>query len=492
MVTAATNLGANAAKRYLEINTSKAIRATEELASGSRASNPSYDPSASAVSYRLTAVLQAYGQSSRNVSQATAMIQMATGALGATQDVLTRMKALTVAANSDTIGAQDRAMFNEEFQQLLNQVDLNAQNARWGGISLFTGGGGTVSDVGITAEGATGLTTVANAFANTFTAANYQGLFSGIATDAQVRQNGSNYDVSVTVGTQTFKATVLAPVGGGNLTLVSTTDPANAISFVYDAAVTAIVDAASFQTSLRGLLGVDTATKAAFSSLGTSATGMPNVTLSSGSGTAAGTWALTYQGSAAGGTGTFKISRGDQYYTATVTTTAAMTQTVSFDNGITLSLAAFDGTANAAQELYNISAGTAITQQFQYGEKSSDVLSITFSGATASVLGLSGLNVLTADNASTAADRIDLAMQQIGGFIGQLGGKASQLSFVNDTLQISTQNQAAARSTFIDANIAQAMQESQKFRGLADVAGTVFTQSLNDANKLAQLVGNVR
>ncbi len=490
MVTAATNLGANAAKRYLEINTSKATRATEELASGSRAANPAYDPSSSAVGYRLTSNLVSLGQSSRNVTQAISLIQMATGALGATQDVLTRMKEITVSANTNTVGDNERAMMNQEFQRLLEQVDLNATNARWGGVSLFTGGGGTATASGIVAEGATGLTAVANAFANTLNA-NSQGLITGVATDATVTQNGGLYDVTVKVGTQTFKATT-APTASGTLSLVSTTDPGNVLVFDYAASVAGITNAATFQTALRSLLGVDTATKATFSSLSTSAAGMPNVTLTAGSGTNPGTWALTYTGAAAGGTGMFKLTRGDEVYTASVTTAASMTGTVSFGNGVSLALATFDGTANAAQETYNIVQGSAINMQFQYAEKASDVLSITFNGANVSALGLSGISVDTTGNAQTASSLIDTAIQTIGQFIANLGGKASQLNYMSDTLKISMQNQEAARSTFIDANIAQSMMTLQRFKGLGSVASTVFTQSLNQQSELAQMVGNVR
>lgn len=486
MVTASTNLGANASKRYLEYNTNKAIRATESLASGSRASNPSYDPSASAVGYRLSAILQAYGQSARNVSQASAMIQMATGSLGATQDVLTRMKALTVAANSDTIGTQDRAMFDQEFQQLLAQVDVNASSARWGGIALFTGGGGTATAAATVASaGVTGVTADADGFTAAIVG---QGMITGVATDATVVQNGSLFDVSVTIGSQTFKATVPAPTNSGTLTLVSTTDSGNAVTFNYGAtAGTNTTTGTLLETELRAFLGVDTATKGVFTSAGTA---LSNLTMTAGSGTAAGSWALSY--TVAGNDGVFKLTRGDQSYTATETAAASMTGTVSFDNGVVLALNSFVGNASVAQGIYNVTAGTSITQSFQYGDKSSDMLSVTFSGATTSALGLSGLNVITAGNASAANTQIDLAMQTIGSFIGQLGGKASQLGFIGDTLKISTQNQSAARSTFIDADIAEAMSESQKFRGLAQVAGSVFTQSLSDASNLAQMVGNVR
>jgi flagellin len=501
MVSAATNLGANAAKRYLEINTSKSTRATEELASGSKASNPSYDPSSSAVAYRLSANVQSLVQASANVSQATAMIQMATGSLGATQDVLTRLKELTVKANTNSVGDGERKMINDEFQQLLKQVTVNANSARWGGVSLFTGGAGTATPSAAVAEAATGLVASANAFAGTLNGNNTQGNITGYAVDATVTANNGLYDVTVQISDQTFKATVGAAVAGGALTLISTSDPSTSISFNYDTtAVTGITDAATFQTTLRASLGIGAgAARASFTSLSTNAAAVTGgaLTLSAGSGTTAGTWALTYDYNSTSKIGTFKASLGTEYYTATIDTSiyatpATLSTTVSFSNGISLALNSFDSTTSLAQETFAITAGDQIKQAFQYGEKATDMLDVTFKGATAAALKLTGLDVLTMTNAQNASAKIDSAQDQIGSMIAELGGKAAQLGFMADTLMISIQNQTAARSSFIDANIADSMATLQRFKGLAQIANSVFTQSLNEQSQLASMVQQMR
>lgn len=492
MVSSVTNLGANAARRYIEINAQGAQKATEELASGSLVSNPSYNPSAASVGYALGSNVVSLQQASRNVSQATSLLQMASGVMGATADVLTRMKELTVSANSDTIGTAQRQQLNVEYQNLLSQITLNAQGARWGGVSLFAGGAGSATANGSVTEAANGLTAVSNAFAGTMNGTNSQGMIDGVATAATVTANGGLYNVSVTVGNQTFTAQAIPPAAGGILTLVSTSDASNIIALDYDAsAVSAITNAATFQTSLRSLLGIGSATtaRASFASGSASAS---NITLSAGSGTEAGTWALTYTGAAAGGTGTFKVTNGATSYTATVTTAASMTQTVTFGNGISLALSTFDGTANVSQATYNVAAGTGVNLSFQYGEKSTDVLTVSFGGATASALGLTGTNVLTPAGATTASSLIDSALQLVGTQIANLGGNRSQLNFMANTLSISIQNQQAARSSFIDANIAESMSNLQQFRGLGQVAGTVFTQALNDASNLTSLVQSLR
>lgn len=499
MVSAVTNLGANAAKRYLDINSAKTTRATEELASGLRASNPSYDPSSSAVGYSLTATVQSLGQAQRNVSQATAMIQMATGTLGATADVLTRMKEITVSANSDTIGAAQRLMMNQEYQQLLNQIDRNASSARWGGNSLFTGAVGATTHNGAVTQAAAGLTAQANAFAATLNASS-RGFINGTASAATVLAEGSLYNVSVTVGNQVFQNIVNAPTAAGTLTLVSTSNVNNVIVLDYDgSSVAGITNAATFQSNLQALLGVNATSggTATFYSLSSNAAVSTSgaMTVAGGAGTTAGTWALSYTGASAGGTGTFSISNGAENYTQTVanTSTNAMAQTVSFSNGFTVTLTnAFDGTANVAQETYVVAAGTSITQNFQYAEKSTDVLSVSFNPAGLSALGIGGSNVTTNANAALASVLLDGALNTVETQIAQLGGKASQMNFMIDTLMISIQNQSAARSAFVDANIADSMLSLQRFKGLGMMAGSVFTQSLNAQAQLTQMVQNIQ
>jgi flagellin len=492
MVSSVTNLGANAAKRYIEINSQGAQKATEELASGSIVSNPSYNPSASSVGYSLSATVVSLQQASRNVSQATSLLQMASGVMGATADVLTRMKELTVSANSDTVGSAQRQQMNVEFQNLLNQINLNASGARWGGASLFTGGAGAATANGAVTQAANGLNAVANAFAGTLNATDSQGMITGVASAATVTANGNLYKVNITVGNQTFSGNVVAPAAAGVLTLVSTSNPANVIALDYDAsAVTAITNAATFQTSLQSLLGIGSAaaTTANFASVSATAAG---VTFSAGAATDSGKWALTYTGAAAGGTGTFTITNGASTYTATATTAASMTQTVTFGNGVSLALSAFNGTSNLAQATYDVAAGTGVSLSFQYGEKSTDVLAVSFGGANASALGLTNTNILTRTDATNASALIDTAQQLIGTQIANLGGNRSQLNFMANTLGISIQNQQAARSSFIDANIADSMSNLQQFRGLGQVSGTVFTQALNDAANLTSMVQSLR
>lgn len=498
MTSSINNIGANAARRFVDVNAAKANTATEQLASGLIVSNPSYDPSAAAVGYNLSANIQSLQQASRNVTQAIAVIQMATGFLGASSDVLIRMKQLTVAAANDTIGTAQREMMNQEFQQLLTQIDLNATNARWGGISLFDGGAGDVTaklaqaaadmSGGISEATVTTPPTITffAADGSAFNAGSSQGFIDGAATEAKVTKDGNLYQVSIKVGEQTFSGTTDGLAASGKMILTSTTNASNAIAFNIAADFT---NAAAAQTQLNYMLGIGLGANATFSSASTDLTGITVANITAGAATTPGTWALSYDNS----TGIFNLTNGIEKYTAQVssTTAPALTETVTFSNGMTINLNAFTP-ANIPQALIEVAEGTSITQSFQYAEKSTDTLSVTFSGANLQSLGLVGLDIKTSANAAKASSAIDIAQQNLGAQIGQLGGKASEFKFMVDTLRINIQNTQAAKSTFTDADIAQSMQDLQTYSGLGQIAQSVFTKALNDQANLVQMVQSVR
>lgn len=495
-----TDQAAMTANRYIKINRTNEQLAAAALSSGIRTSNPAFDPSSAAVAANITATSASQEQASRNVAQAGAQIGTVSNALGTLQSNLIRMKVLTVQSNSDTIGSSERGMLQAEFSSLLSNVDIIANNTRWGGEPLLNGGPGsaTAGAAVVAAPTSVGLTAVANAFQNTISAANTQGLVSGIATDATVTANGGLFDVSVVIGPQTFKATVAAPTVGGTLTLVSTTDSGNSISFQYDAGSVAAFDgtAPTFQTNLRDMLGINTAAQAVFSSINTTAGGIVGVTVTPGVGSNAGTWALTYTGAAAGGTGVFKLTRGNESYTADFANTVAATTAVTsigFNNGTTLSLAiGFDATASIAQEIYTFTAGTQVVATIQYGENASDTLSLTYDGAGQAALGLSGLSINTEENAQVASRAIDVALDTISNQIATLGGKLSQLNFISDNLAVSIQNLSTAKGTFIDTSISDALGEQQKFIVLGKISSTIFAKALSREGEIVQMVQSVQ
>jgi flagellin len=484
-LSAITNTGAMVSKTYMEKNQRMASIATQELASGVTVSDPSLRPSEAAIGKVLETKIQTLAQATKNASQFVAMIQMATGTLETTSNILARMKTLAAQAGGP-LDASQRGMLQQEYTQLITEVDNLAQYTRWGTQQLFNGAGSTVTNSGVVAQAITGLTAVNNAFATTV--ANTQGVIDGVATDATVVANGSQYDVSVSIGGKTFKGTVAAPVGAATITLVNTTDSTSTIGFTYAAAVTAITNAATFQSSLRTLLGVGTGAPAVANS--GSIAMYTNVTVAAGAATKSDTWGLKY--TLSGTTGTFRISNGKgEIYTATATASASMTGTVTFNNGTTLTLSAFDGSASLGQTTYSVANTSTLTMTGQIETNATDTVSINFGSATASMLGITGTTITDTTSAATASSAVDAAANTINNYIAYLGGKRSLLDYQIDNLKISQQNQAAAKSTYTDTNIAEATERLTRFKALQQMSGSVFSQAIQDTRMLSDLLRNI-
>lgn len=487
-ISANTNISAMAARRYMEKNSRMTSLATQELASGSVIFDPSRKPSEAAVGARLDAKISNLAQATKNASQLVALIQMGTGTLDTINSVLTRMQSLTSQGNNDALDDSMRAMLDQEYQQLNTQISNLAQTSRWNNTQLFNGSAASVANVGAITQEFT-VNAVTNAFTDTFNTANSQGAIDGNVSSATVTANGGMYNVNVTFADgKVFAATVGAPTASGVLVLQNTQDSSSTLALNYAALVTAFDDTApTFQTNLRAQLGVGTGAL----SFGTSSSiaMYTGATVTAGSSAVAGTYSMTYK--VASGIGTFTVSDGQKTQTGTVTAAASISQYVNVGD-FTLALSAFNGSANAAQTQFTVTGASTLSMGAQVEATAQDVLSITFRAATSAALGLSNTNVLTKGNAASTNSLLQSASSSIQNMIAELGGKRSQLDFQIDNLKISQQNQASAKSTYTDSNIAEATDRLVKYKALSSMSSSVFSQAIQQTSELARLVDKIQ
>jgi flagellin len=146
-MTATTNTSANTALRYLGINNAASGRSLAKLSSGSRIVRASDDAASLAVGTKLKADVTALKQASVNASQASSVLQVADGALAQTVDILMRMKALSVQAQSGSVSDNERTFLNMEFQALAEQIDSIADQTKFNNTVLL---GGTLDSTAAT------------------------------------------------------------------------------------------------------------------------------------------------------------------------------------------------------------------------------------------------------------------------------------------------------------------------------------------------------
>lgn len=486
-----TNTTSMAANRSLNNAAKKVGYLNSVVSTGSSIVKASDNPSALTMASSAGARIDKFGQISSVMSQAMSVVQLGMSGMQANLDIMTRMASLATQVVNGAIGSKEAAMVQAEYTQLLAQVDSTVDGTKWGGIKLLSGGGGSVTQGSLNATAATGVA-VANAFTNVISS---HGLVKGTASAATVTTHPTtgNYSVSVTVGGIEYKnENVVGVVASGKL-LLSAADNMSHIELNYDTAVTTITNAATFQSSLRSLLGYagtpGTSGSVVFTPQSIAAATLAGVTISAGGGTDAGDYAIEYKGASAGGTGTFYLTDGkNTRLTATVTTAASQTETVTFTNGVSLALAAFNGTSDYGNHVFTVAAGTQVSMTFQIGEDSNQTLAVTFSPSTASSLAISSTNVGTAANAQSAQDKLKTASDTLSNNLAKLGAQMRRLELNKEAAGIQIENNKMAQSAFRDADVSNAMTELSQAEALQDFAMAMAVKANQLPSKLLALI----
>jgi flagellin len=144
-----TNLAANAAVSYLNINSQQETSALEKLSSGSRITSASDDAAGLAISTRISSDVTVLQQAATNSSQATAILQTADGGASNISDILARMESLASESSSGTTVDSSRAYIQSEFSQLTEEIDSIASGTRYSGQSLLNGTSAFASGIAV-------------------------------------------------------------------------------------------------------------------------------------------------------------------------------------------------------------------------------------------------------------------------------------------------------------------------------------------------------
>jgi len=134
-----SNFAANVAHRNLVQSDMAATSSLAKLSSGTRVLGAKDDAASLAVGSRLNVEVAGLKQASVNAGQAISMLQIADGAMAKVNDIMTRMKALSIQSGSGQLGTDERAMLNTEYTALLSEVDRIANDTVFAGTALVTG-----------------------------------------------------------------------------------------------------------------------------------------------------------------------------------------------------------------------------------------------------------------------------------------------------------------------------------------------------------------
>ncbi len=192
------------ANRQLGVAQSASKGSMEKLSSGMRINKAADDASGLAVSEKMRTQIKGLNQAEKNIQNGVSFIQATEGFLTSTQDILQRVRELSVQSANGIYTDNDRAMIQVEVSQLVDEVNRIASHAQFNGMNMLTG-----------------------RFAE-----------DGIVGPLSI-QVGANMDQSETIFVRTMTASALGLTNeqevGGSISLASTDDANKAIGIIDDA-----------------------------------------------------------------------------------------------------------------------------------------------------------------------------------------------------------------------------------------------------------------
>jgi len=133
------NMSASYANRQLGVNQASLSKDMEKLSSGQRINRAGDDASGLAVSEKLRSQVRGLNQAQRNIENGISFIQTTEGYLSETQDILHRMRELSVQGANGVYTTEDRMQIQVEVSQLVDEINRIASHAQFNGMNILTG-----------------------------------------------------------------------------------------------------------------------------------------------------------------------------------------------------------------------------------------------------------------------------------------------------------------------------------------------------------------
>jgi flagellin len=134
-----TNLKALVAQESMRSSDLKLSAAMERLSTGSRINSAKDDAAGLAISNRMTSQIRGMAKAIQNTNDAISMTQTAEGAYKGVNDILARMRELSVQSATGTMNDNDRSSIQLEVAQLKSQIDDIATKTNHNNIKLLDG-----------------------------------------------------------------------------------------------------------------------------------------------------------------------------------------------------------------------------------------------------------------------------------------------------------------------------------------------------------------
>lgn len=507
------NMNALNAHRNMNVNNTAAGKSMEKLSSGLRINRAGDDAAGLAISEKMRGQIRGLTQASRNASDGISMIQTAEGALNETQNILQRMRELSVQSSNDTNTAADRESIQKEIEQLTEEIDRIGNNTEFNTQSLLKGDGSTkLEAAGINVPAATagkdrstdevkaefvakenvenkikfklnGEEVEVKAGATNTPASN---IASELAKNLQefidnndvlkgnykVTTNGANVTVEAVKGGD-FEG------GSGNIEFVSK----NGIDAnpTITKGKTNAATAASVKLDLRGLAGA----------IGTDPESIV------GTGITIGKTQIEFydarQGAYSGNSVGVDISRvtdAEKLSEAIIDQAGSKIEgaTIAKDGTTGLMVSSTEKGASSKVKVEDGAKNEGFEATFQVGANSNQTIAISIGDMRADALGIKNVDLRTAEGSQEATSTIQAAIEKVSTERAGLGAVQNRLEYTISNLDNTTENLTSAESTLRDVDMAKEMMTFSKNNILNQAAQAMLAQANQQPQNVLSLL----
>src|SRR3954465_15358197 len=137
------NISSMIGQNSLATQQTSLTKSLEKLSTGMRINRASADAAALSVSESLRSKIRGMGRAKSNAEDGIALIQIAEGATGEVNNILQRMRELSIQSSTDTMTTTERSYTDKEFGQLMSEITRISNSASYNGMTLLDGQSGS-------------------------------------------------------------------------------------------------------------------------------------------------------------------------------------------------------------------------------------------------------------------------------------------------------------------------------------------------------------
>lgn len=505
------NMNALNAHRNMNVNNTAAGKSMEKLSSGLRINRAGDDAAGLAISEKMRGQIRGLTQASRNASDGISMIQTAEGALNETQNILQRMRELSVQSSNDTNTSEDRASIQKEIEQLTEEIDRIGNNTEFNTQSLLKGDGSTkLESSGIVIPkmeaGTDTTTTEVNVKITAKAGNNAQGVNLKINAEvikadvtgqanATAEENASEladklqeeiekndllkgqYKVTVKGADITIEALKGGDFEGakGTIEVVSKThiDAPN-----LTAGKTDVATAASVTIDLTGMEAKKDNLYGTGITIGN--TQIEFYDASEGQ----------YNGNAVG-VDISSVADDEELVKAIIKQAGNKIEGATISVGADAEKLLISSTTKGANSTVNVEDGAkndGFEATFQVGANSNQTISISIGDMRADALGVKNVDLTTAKGSQEATSTIQAAIEKVSTERAGLGAVQNRLEYTISNLDNTTENLTSAESTLRDVDMAKEMMTFSKNNILNQAAQAMLAQANQQPQNVLSLL----